>query len=172
MMKRLLVVAALAISTAFASAQSGGFGTPVNLSFRVGFVYSLDDFTRDIMDNMIGVGAEYYLDRSLFEGGETTLSFDWMGRGLNGDKGNMFPIMLNQRWYVGGDFESANRRYYYIGAGIAVIDVVSTNTVAAARVGIGQEMGQHIFGELTLVYSDSSSGARATSVGAYVGYRF
>jgi hypothetical protein len=171
MMKRLLVVAALAISAAFASAQ-GGIGTPVNLSFRAGFVYSLDEFTRDIMDNMIGIGAEYYLDRSFFEGGETTLSLDWLGRGINGDKGNMFPIMLNQRWYVSGDYEMANRRYYYVGAGVAIIDVVSTNTVAAVRAGIGQEFGQHVFGELTLVYSDSSSGARATSIGAYVGYRF
>ncbi len=169
-MKRLLVLAAIAAS-AFASAQ-GGIGTPVNLSFRAGFVYSLDDFTRDIMDNMIGVGAEYYLERSLFEGGETTLSFDWLGRSINGDKGNMFPIMLNQRFYIGGDYESGNRRYWYVGAGVAVIDVVSTNTVAAARFGLGQEMGHHTFGELTLVYSDSSSGARATSVGAYLGYRF
>lgn len=169
-MKRLFVLAAL-VASAFASAQSS-IGTPVNLSLRAGFVYSLDDFTRDIMDNMIGVGGEYYLERSLFQGGETTLSFDWFGRSINGGKGNMFPIMLNQRFYIGGDYESGNRRYWYVGAGIAVIDVVSTKSVAAARFGIGQEMGPHTFGELTLVYSDSSAGARATSVGAYLGYRF
>jgi hypothetical protein len=172
MMKRLLVVAALATVAAFASAQNSAIGSPVNLSFRAGIVFPLDDVTRDLFDNMVGIGAEYYLDRSLLEGGETTFSFDWIGRGLNGDKGNIFPIMLNQRWYVAGDFESANRRYYYLGLGVAVIDVVHTNTVAAARVGIGQEFGPHVFGEATFVYSDSSSGARATSIGAYVGYRF
>jgi hypothetical protein len=170
MMKRLLVLAALC-SSAFASAQ--GIGSPVNLSFRAGFVYSLDEFTRDtIGSSLIGFGADYYLERGLFENGETFLSFDWIGRGLNGDKGNMFPICLNHRWYTGGDFESANRRYYFIGAGVAIIDVVSTNTVAAVRLGVGAELGQHIFGELSLVYSDASSGARASSVGAYLGYRF
>ena len=167
-MKRLLVLAAICAS-AFASAQ---IGNPVNLSFRGGFVYSLDEFTRDITGNLIGFGADYYLDRSLLEGGETYLSFDWLGRGLNGDKGNLFPICLNQRWYSSGDYESANRRYYFLGIGVAVIDVVNTNTVAAARLGFGQEFGQHVFGELALVYSDASSGARATSVGAYLGYRF
>lgn len=169
-MKRLLVIAAFAMS-AFASAQDG-FGTPVNLSFRAGFVYSLDNVTRDLTGNMIGVGFEFYLDRSLMEGGETTLSVDWMGKGLNGDKGNMFPMMLNQRWYTSGDYESANRAYYYIGVGVAIIDVISTNTVAAARFGIGSEFGEHMYGEMTLVYSDASSGARATSVGVYLGYRF
>ena len=170
-MKRLLVIASLAIS-ALASAQDSSIGNPVNISFRAGFVYSLDNFTRNVTGNLIGVGAEYYLQRSLFADGETTLSADWMGRGLNGDKGNMFPIFLNQRWYVSGDYEDANRTYFYLGAGVAIIDVVSTNTVAAGRFGVGAEFGTHLFGELTLVYSDSSAGARASSVGAYLGYRF
>ena len=170
-MKRLLVLAALG-AAAFASADQG-MGTPVNLSFRVGFVYPLDDFTRDITGNLIGVGADYFLDRSLLQsGGETTLSFDWMGKGANGDRGNMFPIMLNQRWYSSGNYEDANRRYYFIGVGVAIIDVVHTNSVAAARLGIGSEFGQHMFGEIIGVWSGESSGARATSVGAYLGYRF
>jgi hypothetical protein len=171
MMKRLFVLAAFATS-ALASAQ-GGFGTPVNLAFRLGFVYPLDEFTRDATGNLIGVGADYFLDRSLLQGaGESTISFDWMGRGMNGAKGNMFPIMINQRWYRSGDYQSANRRYYFLGAGIAIIDVVNTNTVFAARAGVGMELGEHIFGEATFVWSDASAGARATSLGAYIGYRF
>ena len=90
----------------------------------------------------------------------------------NGDKGNMFPIILNQRWYTGGDYESANRTYFFVGAGVAIIDVVNTNTVIAGRTGLGAEFGEHIFGEVTLVYSDASAGARASSVGLYLGYRF
>ena len=144
----------------------------MNLSFRAGFVYSLDNFTRNITGNLIGVGVEFYLDRSLMAGGETTISLDWMGKGMNGDQGNMFPIMINQRWYTGGDYESANRTYYYIGAGVAIIDIISTNTVPAARFGVGSEFGEHIFAEFTPVYRDSSSGARASSVGLYLGYRF
>lgn len=167
-MKRLLVLAAIC-SSAFASAQ---IGSPVNVSFRVGFVYSLDEFTRDITGNMIGVGADYHLTRSLFEGGETFLSFDWMGRSLSGAKGNMFPMCLNQRFFVSGDYEAGDRRYYFVGVGAAVIDVVSTNTALAARVGLGQEFGHHTFGEVTFVWSDAASGARATSVAAYLGYRF
>ena len=170
MKKRLLVIVALAMS-AFATAQDG-FGTPVNLSFRAGFVYSIDNVTRNVTGNLIGFGAEFYLERSLIPGGETTISLDWMGKGLNGDKGNMFPFMLNQRWYTGGDYESANRTYYYIGVGVAIIDIFNTNTVAAARLGVGIEFGEHLFSEITLVYSDSSAGARASSFGVYLGYRF
>ena len=170
MMKRLLVIAAFVLS-AFASAQRD-FGQPVNLAFRGGFVYSLDNFTRTQLGNLIGIGVEFFLDRSLLEGGETTLSLDWLGRGLNGDKGNLFPIMLNQRWYTGGDYESANRTYFFVGAGVAIIDVVNTNTVIAGRSGLGAEFGEHIFGEITLVYSDASAGARASSIGLYLGYRF
>jgi hypothetical protein len=169
-MKRLLVLAGLAVS-AFASAQ---IGSPVNLSFRVGAVYPLHEFTREATsDLLIGVGVDYFFDRPLLPGnGETFLSFDWMGRGLNGDKGNMFPICLNHRWYMSGDYEMSNRRYYFAGIGAAIIDVVNTNTVLAARVGAGAELGDHIYGELTFVVSDASSGARATSIGAYLGYRF
>jgi hypothetical protein len=169
MMKRLLVLAALC-SSAFASAQ--GIGTPVNLSFRLGFVYPLDDFTRDITGNMIGFGADYYLERSMFEGGETFLSFDWMGRGMNGDKGNMFPICLNQRWFMGGDFETGNRTYYHLGAGVAIVDVVTTKTVLGLRAGYGMELGPHAFVEFNFVWSEEASGARANSIGGYLGYRF
>ena len=168
-MKRLLVLAALC-SSAFASAQ--GIGSPVNLSMRLGYVLPLDEFTRDITGNMIGFGADYYLERSLFEGGETFLSLDWMGRGMNGDKGNMFPICLNQRWFVGGDYESGNRRYYHLGAGVAIVDVVTTKTVMGFRAGYGAELGPHVFAELNFVWSEEASGARANSIGGYIGYRF
>ncbi len=169
MMKRMFVFVALAVS-AFASAQ--GISEPTNISFRFGFVYPIDIVTRGITGNMIGFGADVFLERPLFAGGETTLSVDWMGRGLNGDKGNMFPITITHRWYTGGSYEDANRSYYLMGVGIAIIDVTSTKTVAAARFGLGVEFSNHLFGEMSLFYSDAASGARATAVGTYLGYRF
>lgn len=169
MMKRMLVLFALATS-AFAAAQE--IQTPVNLGLRVGFAYPLDKVTREVTGDLIGFGGDYFLDRSLFTGGESVLSFDWLGRGLNGDKGNIFSLCFNQRWYTSGDYENSNRTYFSVGAGIATIDIVTSKSVAAAKIGMGMELGEHIYGETVMYYSDASGGARATSVGFYLGYRF
>lgn len=168
-MKKLLFFVALAAS-AFASAQ--GISEPTNIAFRFGFGYPLDNLTRDITGDMIGFGADVFFEKSLLKNGETTLSVDWLGRGFNGDKGNIFPITLTQRWYTGGSLDDANRTYYLIGAGVAIVDIVSTNTVAAGRFGLGVELSNQLFGEIDLFYTDASSGARGTAVGIYLGYRF
>lgn len=170
-MRTLIVLAALG-SAAFGSAQT--VGTPTNLAFRLGYAYPIDNETRDLVRNFIGVGADYFFTRSLLSGGETTISFDWLGKSGSGSKGNIFPICINQRWYGnnGMDMEAGHRSYFQLGAGVAIVDVTSTKTVLAGRAGYGVEFGEHIFGELNLVFSDDAHGARATSVGAYLGYRF
>lgn len=166
-MRNLLVLAALGAS-AFSTAQ---IAEPTNLSLRLGWAYPIDNATRDLTRNLIGVGADYYFQRSLFGNGDTTLSVDWLGKSGSGAKGNIFPIMLNQRWY--NDVSDDMRRtYFFLGAGVAVIDVNSTDTALAGRAGFGMELSEHIFGEATLIYSDAAAGARATSVGVYIGYRF
>lgn len=166
------LIAMLALSgAAMASAQA--VTTPVNLSLRIGVAYPIDNATRDVVKNFIGAGFDYFLPRSLVQNGETSLSVDWLGKSGSGDKGNIFPIMLNQRWY---NPNSANleggRSYFFLGAGVAVVDIVSTKTVLAARAGLRKEFGEHIFGELNIILSDDANGARANSAGIYLGYRF
>lgn len=169
-MKRTLALAALGLA-AMGSAQTT-FDEPTNVAFRLGFAYPIDDVTRDIVRNFIGVGMDYFPNFSLLKTGETTFSFDWLGKSGSGAKGNIFPIMVNQRWYQGDTKAGDRRSYFFLGAGIAVIDVVSTGTVLAARGGYGFELGEKIFGEATFIYSGEAGGARATSVGFYLGYRF
>jgi hypothetical protein len=166
-MRNLLVLAALGAS-AFATAQ---IEEPTNLSLRLGWAYPIDNATRDATRNLIGVGADYYFQRSLLGNGETTLSVDWLGKSGSGAKGNIFPIMLNQRWYNNVSDEM-RRTYFFLGAGVAIVDVTSTDTVLAGRAGFGIELSEHLFGEATLIHSDAAGGARATSVGFYIGYRF
>ncbi|MBS1724024.1 MAG: hypothetical protein JSS66_13850 [Armatimonadetes bacterium] len=168
-MRTLIVLAALG-SAAYASAQA--VGTPTNLAFRLGYAYPIDNETRDLVRNFIGVGADYFFERGLLQGGETTISLDWLGKSGSGAKGNIFPICLNQRWYSVNGMEPGRRSYFQLGAGVAIVDVTSTKTVLAGRAGYGVEFGEHIFGELNFFFSDDANGARATSIGAYLGYRF
>jgi hypothetical protein len=125
--------------------------------------------------SLFGFGFEYFFDRALIDTGETSFSLDWISRGLNGDKGNMFPMMINQRFYL-DDINSTpmgERSYAYAGVGVAVMDVFTgTDTELAARVGYGRELGLHTYIEATTFWSDAGSGARATSTGLYIGYRF
>lgn len=169
-MRNLIALVALG-GAAFSQAQA--VGTPTNIALRIGYAYPIDNTTRNLVRNFIGVGFDYFLDRSLLEGGETTVSVDWLGKSGSGAKGNIFPIMLNQRWYNPNmTEEDSNRSYFFLGAGVAIIDVNSTKTVLAGRGGFGMEFGEHIFGELNIVISDDANGARANSAGIYLGYRF
>lgn len=167
-MRTLIALAALG-GAAFGSAQ---IGTPTNVAFRLGAAYPIDNTTRDTVKNFIGVGFDYFFDRTLVPGGETSLSVDWLGKSGSGAKGNAFPIMLNQRWYNQGSTEDDRKSYFFLGAGVAVVDVTSTKTVLAGRAGYGVLFGEHLFGEMNFVLSDDANGARATSLGFYLGYRF
>ena len=170
MIKRMLLIASLGLAGV---AYAQDIGNPVNVAFRLGFGYPIDDVTRAQVGNMIGFGGDYFFEKSLLGNTETYLSIDWLGKSLSGAKGNMFPLALNLRWYIGGDYYSANRTYFHLGAGVAIIDIFGTDSVAMVRSGIGVELGEHIFMEANFVYSDQGQGGvRATSGGLYLGYRY
>lgn len=168
-MKNLTVLAVLGLA-AVSSAQVNFLETPQNIAFRLGFVYPVDSTMRDVSNTFIGVGVDFPVNYRLLEGAQTVISFDWFGKSGSGAKGNAFPITLNQRWYQGEPF--TGRSYFFAGAGVAVVDLTSTDTVLAARVGAGREFGDFLFGELAFTYTDAARGARATALGFYIGYRF
>lgn len=167
-MKRTLVLASLGIA-AFSSAQS--FEQPSNIAFRLGYVYPIDSVTRDTVKGFIGVGADFFPNFQILKNAETTISLDWLGKSGSGAKGNMFPIMINQRFYS-NDVSGERKSWFSFGAGVAIIDITSTKTVLAIRGSYGMMLGENLFAEIPLLYSDSAGGARATSVGFYIGYRF
>lgn len=173
-MKGISVLAALGlVSMSFAQAQTV-FDEPTNISFRLGYVYPIDADLRDKSPNYIGVGVDFFpTGWSLLREGQTVISFDWLGKSGSGAQGNVFPITLNQRVYTDAPVGATyGRNYYQFGLGVAIIDVNSTDTVLAARAGIGRELGEKLFGEINFIYSEAGGGARATSLGFYIGYKF
>jgi hypothetical protein len=172
------IVAALGV-VGLASAQNSGQSTldarPTNLTFRGGIVFPLDDNLRAVSDFFGGIGVDYLFPTQLIRGSETYLSLDWFAKGTNLRKGSVLPIALNQRFYLGrGIYNREFRNYFFIGAGVAVIDVGASSTRFMLRGGVGTELGPNIIAEGVLTLSDESrgSGVRANAIGAYIGYRF
>ncbi len=171
-MKRIALLAAAVGVVSAAHAQATADYTPTNLSVRLGFGYPLDDAVRDLTKTLIGVGVDFRLNTALIKGSETFISADWLGKSGNGAKGNIFPIMINQKFNSSMAADIFPRTYGFVGVGVAIIDVKSTSTAIGARGGFGVEFGPNIFSEATLVISDNAGGAKANTVGLYIGYRF
>ena len=150
--------------------------TPVNLSFRIGAAWPLDDNLSNVSDVLFAAGADWRLDRSFFPNGETYFSLDWFGRsGSQGTKGNVFPVCINQKWWTGdpGIDTGGRRAYIFAGVGAFFIDVTTSDTVIGVRGGLGVELGPYFFTEVAGYTSDKGNGnVRGTAVAAYLGYRF
>ena len=169
---KILGITAMALGLAVISnAQPREDVTPTNLGFRVGVAYPLNDATRDLTKTLIGAGADMYLTTQWLKGSETFVSFDWLGKSGNGAKGNIFPLILNQRWYAKNTV-AGKRTYFHVGFGIAFVDITKSRTTLAARGGFGLELGPNISTEINFLLSDNANGAKADSIGIYLGYRF
>jgi hypothetical protein len=169
-MKKLFVVAGVAVAS-MAAAQEAPFSAPDNLGIRLGYVLPIDSNLRDVSKSFIGAGLDFPVHLRLLPEGETIVSVDWIGKSGSGDHGNIFPFMISQRFYAKSE-AGALRNYGFIGGGVALIDVASSNAVLAFRAGYGVELGANLYGEATFLYTDSSAGVHGTSVGFYLGYRF
>lgn len=171
-MKSLLVLAALGGLAAASSAQS--LESPTNIAFRLGIAFPFDERTRDATGNLLDVGADFFLNRSLIKGErtETFFSVDWLSKSGNGSKGNMFPILVNQRWYSPQTMGDENRTYFHAGLGVALMDIGHSETVLAGRFGGGMEFSRHLFGEANFLVTGDADGYRGTSIAFQVGYRF
>jgi hypothetical protein len=164
------VLAALGTAGA-ASAQTNTLNlTPVGISVRGGVVLPLDSTLENLGNSLIGLGLEYQLPRSYLPNGETYLALDYFAPRIGGDKGSVFPLTINQRWYDNPD--GLRRNYFFLGLGAAFIDVTNSEVAVALRGGYGIELGDRIFTEITGYVSDKAGGARANGVGLYLGYRF
>ncbi len=168
-MKKLFALAVIGVA-AISNAQ---WEAPTNVGVRIGWVYPIDANLRDVAPNYIGAGVDYYPNFQLLKGnGESYISFDWIGKSGSGAKGNLFPILINHKFYAADANPNEPRSYFTLGAGVAIIDVNSTNTVLAIRGGVGRELSQNLFAEANLLYTDASAGVHGTSLGFYLGYRF
>ncbi len=173
----MIVVGAMVCAAAMSSAQLN-WETPSNIAARGGVVFPFDENTREAMaDTPIGVGFEVFLDRPFFsDAGEASLTFDWFARGLNGDKGNITMLALNQRFYSTDPAVTpiGERSYYFVGVGMAFINVLGDTTEEsfAGRIGAGKELGLHMYAEAAVTVTEDTSAGNGTSAGIYLGYRF
>lgn len=171
-MKSILILAAMGGLAAASSAQS--LESPTNLAIRLGIHFPFDENVRDASGNLVNVGVDFFLQRSLLKGERTEsyFSVDWLSKSGNGDKGNIFPILINQRWYSPQATGDENRTYFHAGVGAALMDVGSSDTVLAARIGAGVEFSKHLFGEANFLITGDADGYRGTGIGLQLGYRF
>jgi hypothetical protein len=174
-MRRITTIAATIAAigiTSVAAAQSPTSPelTPVNITIRGGIVLPLDSKLTDVGNTLLDLGAEYTLPTPLIKGGETFFSVDYWTKGLGGH-GSVIPLMINQRWFQGTDSQ-IRRRYFFVGAGVAFVDVTRSNTAIGVRGGIGQELSDHVVAEIAGYLSDRAGGARANAVTFSLGYRF
>lgn len=177
-MKGILSLAACAATlglSAGAFAQFGGSNTldatPHQFNVRGGIILPIDNSLRDLNNTWIGLGLDYRFEKSLLKDGETYLSIDWIGQSSSGSGFNVFPVMLNQRFW--GEGAPGARTYSFLGLGVVFFDSGPSTNVYAVRGGLGKELNEMVFVEGSITLSEKDGGGRvANNVGLYVGYRF
>ncbi|RYG36636.1 hypothetical protein EON81_09175 [bacterium] len=168
-----ITMALLAGVAAVASAQTSTVGDtyPYGISVRGGIVFPIERSFSDIFSpTLLGLGADYTMDRPLFKGGETFFSLDFFTSQI-GRKGNIVPLMINQRFYS-NDKEMGGRTYGFIGLGVVFRDTPNNDATFGGRAGAGLELSERLFTEATLFLSSKRSGIGTNGIGLYVGYRF
>lgn len=170
-MKRISIILAAIGLAAISAAQTTDL-TPVNMSFRFGGAYPLEDATRSVTGNMFAFGLDFNSKFTLFKTSEAYFSVDYYGKSVAGRARSFLPVMFNQRFNLDYNPERVQKTYYFLGIGAVNVDVTSSKWVAGARGGIGMEYGEHLFSELTLMVSSDANGAKATSAALFIGYKF
>ncbi len=164
-----LAAATVGLAT-FASAQSDSMN---NISIRGGVAWPT---TADLAGTFIGAGIDFDFGKSFFGGkGTTYFSFDWLSKSTQGTKGNLFPIMLNQKFMLqNNENEGSYPVYGFIGAGACIIDAAPAATVLAGRIGLGAQLNTNFFMEGAFVFTGRARNSHllGNHVGLYVGYKF
>jgi hypothetical protein len=169
-----VVMAAIGAS-AVSSAQTDYPGTkyePVNISVKAGVGIPLDSALSDVAHTFIALGGEFQLPTSLMKGSETFFNLDWFTKSFGGNP-SFLNLSVNQRFYLGNDRMPGRRHYVFVGVGADFLNVFTSDTVVAARAGLGTELGENIFAEIAGYVGDkSNNNVHPDVLGVFVGYRF
>lgn len=165
-MKNITTLVVLGIA---AAAFSQDLINTAGLSARVGGIYPFEKSTRNVTGNMFGLGLDIALKTTYVKGSDAFLSFDYFGKSTDGKNGNILGAMLNQRFMSGS---GSRPMYTFAGVGFMIVDVNKSKTVLGARGGVGTNLGEHVFAEAVLTVSGNANGAKANTVGLYLGYKF
>jgi hypothetical protein len=176
-MRKLILAGALA--GALSGVASAQFGVdqlevhPTDFSFRAGLFLPFDERLQDISGTFVNLGMEYVVSRQWVRGSESYLAVDWFSRSFRGDRGNVIPVSINQRFYQGLNEFGHRRGYYFLGLGAFFIDTESSQAVLGLRGGVGTHLSQSVFVEATAYVSDRTrENVRMTGIALNLGYRF
>lgn len=167
-MKRLFWAAGALTLAASAMAQStpslNGFGV------RLGGYYPFENEVRRVTGTMFNVGIDFRLaDQGRRE---FMLSGEWLGRSINGGKGNILTVFVNGRQYTGTLDLDRTRSYFLLGLGMVNADITSSTFQVGLRGGYGFQAPNGIFSEAVVMLTNSKAGVSSSGVGLNVGYRF
>ncbi len=169
--KKLTTLAAATVGLAtIAAAQTDSLN---NITIRGGIAFPT---SADLGGTFIGAGIDFDFGKSLFGGkGSTYFSFDWLSKSTQGTRGNLFPIMLNQKFMLqDSEVETAMPLYAFVGAGLCVIDAAPAATVLAGRFGLGAVLNPNfsIEGAFVITGRARTSNIIGNHIGLYLGYKF
>lgn len=176
-MKKTAIALVALMACGVASAQSASV-PEVNLSgisVRLGVAFPTDNRLRNFSENLSGIGLEFAQNTSIIKNGESYIAIDYISKRIGEfSKGSYVPVTYNVRVYSGAaDSAAVRRTYAFFGAGVAFADFNGSETVAFGRAGLGVQLSQQTFVELTGTFSGSTNATGSlNTVGLYFGYRF
>lgn len=173
-MKKLVLIAAASVGfSALSIAQDtwsqGSFAIRAGVAFPT---------TANLNGTYLGLGVNFDFNRSLFgnaQGSSTFLSFDWLSKSSAGRRGNIIPIMLNQRFSLStSETEGQIPLYGFIGVGAAILDFSPASTQLAGRFGFGANLNENMFLESAFVFTGrgKGNGIQGNHIGVYLGWKF
>lgn len=170
-MKKIIALAAATVGMAtFAAAQDSS--NMNNISLRGGIAFPTSN---SFNGTLIGAGVDFDLGKSMFGGsGMTYLSFDWLSKNTQGTRGNLFPLMVNQRFILQESNDQGSMPFYgFLGVGACIIDVAPASTVLAGRFGLGTKLNENFFleGAFVITGRTKTSNILGNHIGVYLGYK-
>ncbi len=166
-----VLIGTLAITGIAAASGRPLDATPTGMSIRGGVAFPIDGTYSRGQSSLLNIGLEFELPTPLLAGGDTFIALDYQTKGFSGNRGSVFPLTINQRFYGKGRSEG-NRTFGFLGVGVAFVDYTSSNTVLCARGGFGAELSTNVFVETEVTIAELADGLRPNSIGVSFGYRF
>jgi hypothetical protein len=150
---------------------------PSFFAIRAGIAFPIDGGLSDVSTLFVGAGVDFTFSNNIFKNSETFISIDWLGRTHGRERFNLFPLAINQRFYLNpgqtGKYGAAAGTYYaFIGLGGTIYDFQDSNFRFSGRAGLGAMITQNWLAEATLYLGEPDKGIHADAIGLYVGYRF
>jgi hypothetical protein len=166
------------VSTTTIGQQTGSpTPTPAYFTLRGGVDFSIDSELSDVSSILLGLGVDFTFSNNIFKNAETYLSIDWLARTHGNERFNLFPIALNERFYLSpnstGKYGAGiGTAYVFVGLGGTVYDFADSNFRFSGRLGIGTVFANQWIAEATLFLAEPDYGLHADAIGLYVGYKF